>query len=240
MVGAASLGFFFPGRIPMSTKSGNWFPVDRNLIHSLSPTSSDPGQYSEWSAYLSLRDDLEEGNPKGLREYARIWKWSPKKALTFFNKIGYQTGETLDDLRKHFGNRAETRCSIIFTDLDDNEETERKHSGNTTLKTKTKNKSLKTKTKTKTYAGIFIPARFETPEFLEIWKEFKEHRKKIGYPMTDLAQKKMLSRLEAIAGDDVGLAVSMLEQSIINGWQGVFEIKKGSVGGNGKLNLGSW
>lgn len=115
----------------MSMKRGNWIPIDRNVIHKLSPTSKD-GQYSEWAAYLSLREDLESSDVKGLREYGRIWKWSAKKVFNFFEKIGYKTGFDLEKVRKQFGNNRETDIIIVFNDLDDSKKTIGKQSGNTT------------------------------------------------------------------------------------------------------------
>lgn len=78
-------------------KAGNWIPIDRDAIYNLSPTGKS-GQYSEQSAYLSLREGLESGKVLGLRDYSRIWKWSVGKTSRFFEKIGYSTGETLSEI----------------------------------------------------------------------------------------------------------------------------------------------
>lgn len=69
---------------------------------------------------------------------------------------------------------------------------------------------------------IPLPAKLNTANFLKTWEEFKEHRRLIKKPMTDLAMEKMLKRL---SGERTETAIAMLEQSIENGWQGVFEIK---------------
>jgi hypothetical protein len=114
-------------------RAGNWIPIDRNVIYDLSPTAKE-GQYSEQSAYLSLREDLEKDQVKGLRDYGRMWKWSPKKVFTFFEKIGYKTGQNLEEIKetkwKQLGNKVETHNYIIFNDLSDTEKTNRKQSGN--------------------------------------------------------------------------------------------------------------
>lgn len=115
----------------MSMRRGNWIPIDRNVISKLSPTAKE-GQYSEWSAYISLREDLEKNEIKGLREYGRIWKWSAKKVFNFFEKIGYKTGFDIEKVRKQSGNNRETDIIIVFNDLDDYKKTIRKHLGNTT------------------------------------------------------------------------------------------------------------
>ena len=62
------------------------------------------------------------------------------------------------------------------------------------------------------------------PDWLDValWAEFLSHRKALKKPMTDYAQAlafKLLERLKA-AGHDPADAIN---QSIFNGWQGLFE-----------------
>ena len=65
-----------------------------------------------------------------------------------------------------------------------------------------------------------------TPHWLEleIWDEFKKHRKKVKKPMTEFAEKKMLIKLGKLK-DEGHDPNKLLEESLINGWQGVFEPK---------------
>lgn len=60
---------------------------------------------------------------------------------------------------------------------------------------------------------------------LETWNAFVEMRKKIKKPMTDYAMKLLLGKLTKMkeAGVDVDLA---LQNSILHGWQDVYEPKK--------------
>jgi len=76
---------------------GNWIPVDKNVLK-LFPTDR---AYDKVEAYVSLRIDLDSGEVKGLREYARIWKWSRKKVELFFKSMGYKTGDTKETLERH-------------------------------------------------------------------------------------------------------------------------------------------
>lgn len=62
----------------------------------------------------------------------------------------------------------------------------------------------------------------DNQKFIDAWCEFIEHRKEIKKPMTELAIKKMLKKLAAYPSD---IATAMLDQSIENGWQGVFPLK---------------
>lgn len=54
--------------------------------------------------------------------------------------------------------------------------------------------------------------------------EFRSHRRNIGSPLTPEAERRLLKKLETLQreGND---PVKMLEQSIDNGWRGVFPVK---------------
>ena len=58
----------------------------------------------------------------------------------------------------------------------------------------------------------------------DIWKDFKEHRRKLKAPMTARAEKQILKKLEELwhQGHD---PTALLEQSIERGWKFVFPIK---------------
>ncbi len=68
----------------------------------------------------------------------------------------------------------------------------------------------------------------------ETWGDFIEHRKQIKAPMTSQAKTRLLNKLEQCRkdGDD---PAQMLNESIINGWKGVFGSKdrKGGAGKKG-------
>lgn len=67
------------------------------------------------------------------------------------------------------------------------------------------------------------------PTLIESLESFIEFRKSIKKPMTDKAIKLMLGKLDKLAKDDQE-KIAVLEQSILNGWQGIFELK--DKGGN--------
>lgn len=60
--------------------------------------------------------------------------------------------------------------------------------------------------------------------------EFVKMRKLIKKPLTDRALRLILSKLDTLANDD-GAKINILNQSIVNNWQGVFPLKDYS-GGN--------
>ena len=60
---------------------------------------------------------------------------------------------------------------------------------------------------------------------LEMWTDFVQHRKDIKKPLSQVAEKRMLSRLSRFL--EQGLNVNaMLERSIVNGWQDVYPEKQ--------------
>lgn len=68
----------------------------------------------------------------------------------------------------------------------------------------------------------------ELPDWLpaDTWSQFIESRKKLKKPMTDHAQNlaiKALGKLRNQGNDPV----AVIEQSVINGWSGLFEVKNG-------------
>lgn len=60
--------------------------------------------------------------------------------------------------------------------------------------------------------------------------DFEAMRKSIRKPITtDRARKLLLTKLDSLAGDDDGLKIKILEQSIMNSWQGVFPLNNQST-----------
>jgi hypothetical protein len=74
------------------------------------------------------------------------------------------------------------------------------------------------------------------PEWIdsEVWDAFDEMRRKIRKPLTDYARKlivRELAKFEARGMD----STAVLNQSILNCWQGIFELKSnGGNNGNGR------
>lgn len=73
---------------------------------------------------------------------------------------------------------------------------------------------------------------FDTsPEFNKALQDFEEMRKRIKKPLTDRAKELILEKLEQLAPGDEQKQIKILDQSVMNSWQGVFELKekKGSA-----------
>ena len=66
----------------------------------------------------------------------------------------------------------------------------------------------------------------EYPDWLILksWDEYKQHRKEIKSPLSELAEKKAINKLKTFI--DLGFdQVEVIDQSIENGWKGLFEVK---------------
>ena len=57
-------------------------------------------------------------------------------------------------------------------------------------------------------------------------EDFVKHRKKLKSPMTDRAYELMLNKLEKLSGGNEKKKIEIINQSIENGWKGVFELRQ--------------
>jgi hypothetical protein len=73
---------------------------------------------------------------------------------------------------------------------------------------------------------------------VEVWLAFVERRKKLRGPLTQRAGELIRRKLERLKEQGYD-PVEVLEQSIANGWKGVFEVRKENENGRGKQDGGS-
>lgn len=69
---------------------------------------------------------------------------------------------------------------------------------------------------------LVIAPSHDTDSFKVAFFNFTRHRKEIKKPLTPLAEQATLKKLYK---HDVATAIKMIEESISNGWQGIFELK---------------
>ena len=93
---------------------------------------------------------------------------------------------------------------------------------NSTLKELNKNKKEK---KEKSNIDKIIEAYTDNNLLVEALKDFMKMRKAIKRPLTDRAIKGILNKLDNYASDDLE-KIEVLENSIVNCWQGIFPIKE--------------
>ena len=63
-----------------------------------------------------------------------------------------------------------------------------------------------------------------SPQLSEAMHDFEEMRKKMRRPLTEKAKEMILKKLAKLAGGDEEKEIAILQQSIMNGWQGVFPL----------------
>ena len=73
---------------------------------------------------------------------------------------------------------------------------------------------------------IPLPPGLDQDFVQEAFRDFREHRRKLRKPMTTKAEEMIIADLAKLAKGDAVAAVKILEQSIKNGWQGVFPLKE--------------
>ena len=83
------------------------------------------------------------------------------------------------------------------------------------------NKEKKTKNKN---TELIIKSIYKSEEFKETFNEFIDMRKSIKKPATNKAIEMIIIKLEKVNNEEQ--AIKMLERSIINNWQDVYEIRE--------------
>lgn len=70
---------------------------------------------------------------------------------------------------------------------------------------------------------------FESEKFIKNWNDFKEFRKQMKKPMTEVAVSRMLKRLVSLSKNREEVAILILDQSIRKNWQDIFPMKEEEV-----------
>jgi hypothetical protein len=89
---------------------------------------------------------------------------------------------------------------------------------NTIKRTKKKNKNILTK--------VNISNDLVPEHLLEIMQDFEAHRKAIRKPMNPKAKSLIIQKLEKLFPNNHDDQIKSLEQSIMSGWSGVFDLKE--------------
>lgn len=103
-------------------------------------------------------------------------------------------------------NKVSSDANALRTDSESNATQDTRHNTQDTIPKKKK------------ASPFVLPVNIDS----ETWKAFIEHRQKLKAPMTDRAKILMINKLVKLNGN----ANDILNQSIENGWKGVFEIKE--------------
>jgi hypothetical protein len=96
-----------------------------------------------------------------------------------------------------------------------------------------KNNSKKASSKSKDQELLSLPKGFpslDNDEFRIKWAEWVAYRKEIKHGLTETTAKKQLQKLSGWKQPS-----EVIEQSMVNGWQGLFELKQEKYHGNGGI-----
>jgi len=174
-------------------------------------------------------------------KFARLIGGSLDEALHFLNEIyEYEFGDVIVDENVTFPLR-ETDCNVFVTvrnrrmwaDYKDRQNTRlrvRKHRENKTVTEKKQKRNINvtpsssSSSSTSTTKNKDIGVEYPSWLNLDSWKEYKQHRKEIKSPLSELAEKKALKKLKSLIDNGFD-QTDVVDQSIENGWKGLFEIK---------------
>jgi len=69
------------------------------------------------------------------------------------------------------------------------------------------------------------------PDYIseDLWHDFKEHRKELKSCMTERAEKLLIKKIDKMSGKKPDIAKALIEQSIENGWKGIFPLKENTT-----------
>lgn len=154
---------------------------------------------------------------------AEKWGWSRKKVRAYLNLLDNQKMATTEGTTK--GTTVTIEKYSLYQDggttkgtTEGTTKEQRKNNERTTKGTQTKNVK-NVKNEKEIYKDI--------PEaILETVKDFEIHRKSIKKPMTEKAMELMLKKLNRLSEGDIGKSKLILEQSIQNGWTGIYQLKE--------------
>ncbi len=195
-------------------KKGNWIPLDKNLIKTISKTTP----YSYIEAMFSLTYDIDNGKEGSINGYSKLWNWSRNKVRRFVNDL--RTGEGhLADSRATYKGHA---IRLINNDLKSLKDTKRTGKGQ--AKDREGYATIYPKPKPDPKPKTNHKGKFVLPELInkKAWEEFEQHRKEIKKPLTDLGRAKAVKKLE---GHNREIQQKMIDNSIDNKWTGIFPLK---------------
>lgn len=152
-----------------------------------------------------------------IEEHEKILKNAISVGFCYETEHGFYTS---NGIKKRIGSVSKERSDAILR------QEERKNQ----IKKKIKNSKVK---ETPHYSmnnltdlNINTNTTFSIPCHLsKIWPYYLEMRKLIKKPATENAQISIIAKLEKLAPNDFEKQISIIQQSIDNSWQGVFELK---------------
>lgn len=215
-------------------------------------TISMDGKLYYWVSYNKVIEDLPLLNIGKDMLYRRLKKMVELDILTYYSKSGGQA-------YFGFGNNYVSMLSSEYVENSEGSEknpsmsennpsnlgknsvpTPEKIPTNRILNNSPLDKTLNSNKESKkdNYNAI-VDENFTDNKVKETIFEFIKMRKLIKKPLTDFALKKICNALKKLSSDPLE-QVAILEQSIINNWQGIFPLKNNINTSNNNKNVGNF
>ena len=121
------------------------------------------------------------------------------------------------------GSKMDTECIQNVSNLDTQVSLGKVRLGKVSLDKEHVAKNCDASVKTAKKPTIELPDKLNTPEFLAAWEEWQTYRKQKRKTMTDVSIKKQIEFLASIGVQD---AVISINESIKNGYTGLFPVKQ--------------
>ena len=96
--------------------------------------------------------------------------------------------------------------------------------------------SAERRVRTFAFESLVVEKYGEDECLSDTFRDFAIMRKAIKKPLTERATKVLLGKLDKLANGDKELVIKILEQSILNNWQSVYELKDGVNYGNSRYS----
>ena len=96
--------------------------------------------------------------------------------------------------------------------------------------------SAERRVRTFAFESLVVEKYGEDECLTDTFRDFAIMRKTIKKPLTERATKVLLGKLDKLANGDKELVIKILEQSILNNWQSVYELKDGVNYGNSRYS----
>jgi len=160
------------------------------------------------------RTEGQDGRRIELIDPHRSWGWHIVNHEKYRNMKDMDTvrAQTRERVRKHRERKIGNVTSVTISNA------EKRHTDtDTDTDTDTNTNTINQKKA----SPVVIPESIDK----ETWKTFVEHRQKLKAPMTDRAKTLMFNKLDKLNGNNNDI----LNQSIENGWKGIFGLKEDNI-----------
>ena len=157
----------------------------------------------------------------GLLEYVRGHKSSPNRyRLLFFPQDPYAGGKSESADEDRYGTQTRTRSRTQSRTQSCTQSCTQSRTQSRTQNTPDPGDIIRQDKEKMRQDDPCVPA-----ELAEVFRAYAEMRRKMRKPLTESATQLVLETLEALAPQRPDLQKQILEQSILNGWAGVFPLK---------------